>query len=318
MIRRYALYDGKFQVLTQDSQTHIRPDDAASFYWTQVTRPDDGELQALLELYNVPEDYITAALDVSEVPRTEQIDDSPALFLFSYPIKHDRGKFATRPLSVIVLPGEVITVSSDAPAFMDRVEATYRGIGGDEELQNFVANVAWAICSHFVEDVRELNRMIDGIEKEVRIADKPKIFMQMIDIQKSLIRFDMATQENDPVIEALFQSESFTTSTRALDLLRDLQIENYQARCMIEEASTIMESLSDLYSNLIAFNLNVAMKVLTSITIVLTVPTIIGGLWGMNVDLPIDHTPYAFWILILLCAAVSYGLIKYFNRKGYL
>ncbi|MDQ0508345.1 Mg2+ and Co2+ transporter CorA [Peptoniphilus ivorii] len=79
-----------------------------------------------------------------------------------------------------------------------------------------------------------------------------------------------------------------------------------------------MEKLGDLYSNVINNNLNEVMKTLTSITILMTVPTIVGGYWGMNTELPIQKAPFAFWWLILLSVVVILLLTWYLKKKDYL
>lgn len=87
---------------------------------------------------------------------------------------------------------------------------------------------------------------------------------------------------------------------------------------MVKEASVTVEKLSDLYSSLVGNNLNDVMKTLTSITILLTVPTIIGGYWGMNTSLPFSDEPYAFWWLLGLTLAVIVLMYFYLKKRDYL
>lgn len=87
---------------------------------------------------------------------------------------------------------------------------------------------------------------------------------------------------------------------------------------MIQKSSYYIDHLSDLYSNVISNNMNMIMKVLTSITIIMTVPTIIGGLWGMNTNLPLENHPNAFWILIGLSTLISLIIFYFLRKKDYL
>lgn len=140
----------------------------------------------------------------------------------------------------------------------------------------------------------------------------------MINIQKSLINFDVAIKENNPVIKSIFEMENFSESEYREELLHDLLVENKQAEIMIDKSTIMVDKLSNLYSNVINNNLNTIMKVLTSITIVMTVPTIIGGLWGMNVKLPLENNPMAFLYLILLTIIISIIIILYLKKRDYL
>lgn len=137
----------------------------------------------------------------------------------------------------------------------------------------------------------------------------------MIDIQKSLINFETSTRENAPVIESIFKFETNSDNTAKSQLLKDLQKINKQARIMIEKSSNYLERLTDLYSNVLSKNMNIIMKVLTLASILMTVPTIIGGLWGMNTKLPFENHPYAFWILIMISTLVSVEIIMILKKK---
>ena len=87
---------------------------------------------------------------------------------------------------------------------------------------------------------------------------------------------------------------------------------------MIEKSTNYLENLSDLYSNVINNNLNISMKVLTSVSIVMTVPTIISGFWGMNTRLPISDNPNAFYYLIILSLSLCFGIIYILIKHDYI
>ena len=136
----------------------------------------------------------------------------------------------------------------------------------------------------------------------------------MIDIQKSLINFKIAIKENKPVLKSIFDLENLSHLNTKDELLHDLLVENKQAEIMIEKSTMLIDKLSDLFTNLVNYNLNTIMKVLTSITIVMTIPTIIGGLWGMNVDLPFADQKYAFVYLMLFVIIISVVIIRILRR----
>lgn len=289
------------------------------FFWIELIKPNQQEIDEILTKYKIPKDYIYSVLDNEEVPRVEVWESGAAnLFLLSHPVKINNCSYITRPLSMIMVDGILITVSTESLKLMNKVKNSYEQKDLGEDSESLSTEIAWAICSEFVKSVRELNESIEKIERTVLKNSDERAFSDMIAIQKSLIKFSMATRENGPVIEKMFESYSKLKSDKASELLHDLLVENKQARVMIEESTTIMENLSDLYSNLISHKLNVVMQVLTSITIVMTVPTIVGGLWGMNVKLPIENHPAAFWILVLLSMVISWYIVRILKKKGYL
>lgn len=308
MKNKYCIEDSKFK--------HT---DNGDFFWIELVNPSKEEIDEVINRYGLPKDYVYSVLDDEEVPRVEVGEDEKAnLYLLSYPVQVNNCKYSTKPLSMIMVDGILITVSSGDSILVHEVKEAYEKKNLGQDSETLSAEIAWTICSSFVISVRKLNDSIDKIENTVLSNSDGKAFSDMIDIQKSLIKFSMATRENGPVIEKMFESYSKLKNDMANELLHDLQVENKQARVMIEESTTIMENLSDLYSNLISHRLNIVMQTLTSITIVMTVPTIIGGLWGMNVKLPIENHPSAFWILILLSTVISWYIVKMLKRRGYL
>ena len=139
--------------------------------------------------------------------------------------------------------------------------------------------------------------------------------MAISQLQESLVRFEIALEENDKVIAAISQTEAFNKNEDLREWQRDIQIESHQAKKMVIQEARMLNQLNNTFSSIISNNLNVTMKILTSLTIILTVPTIISGLWGMNVSLPFENNPVGFWIVILLTTALSLGIAYLLNRK---
>lgn len=93
--------------------------------------------------------------------------------------------------------------------------------------------------------------------------------------------------------------------------------ENKQSEMMIKQYNKLLEQIGDLFSSIISNRLNNLMKVLTSMSIILTIPSIIGALWGMNVSLPFEKNPIAFWLLICGSLMISLGVAFIKKEKIY-
>ena len=98
------------------------------------------------------------------------------------------------------------------------------------------------------------------------------------------------------------------------DVLEDVIIENKQAIEMTEIYSNILASTMDFFASVISNNLNIVMKILASITILMAIPTIMSGIYGMNIDVPLQGNPNAFSLVVLItigiCAVVAFFLYK--------
>jgi len=102
------------------------------------------------------------------------------------------------------------------------------------------------------------------------------------------------------------------------ELLEDALTEIGQAIEMTNISSGILSAMMDAFASIISNNLNVVMKVLTSVTIVLALPTMVGSIYGMNIDLPLQGHPLAFWYVMGAAAIVSVGVVIVFIRKDWL
>lgn len=87
---------------------------------------------------------------------------------------------------------------------------------------------------------------------------------------------------------------------------------------MVERSTLMLDKLSDLYTNVINNNLNEVMKILTSVTILMTIPTIVGGIWGMNVRLPWQDSEHGFWILMALSLLIGIITLWILKKNDYL
>ena len=145
----------------------------------------------------------------------------------------------------------------------------------------------------------------------------------MLELEKGLVYITTSLRGNEVVLEKLMRSTSITSIPRYEEdeeLLEDVIIENKQAIEMGKIYSDILSSTTDAYASVISNNLNIVMKFLSVITIVLTVPTIMTGAFGMNVGgIPCNTNPYGFWIisgvcvLVTLLVGVILGKNKYFK-----
>lgn len=311
MIYRHSIQDGDLVEAINDENLD----------WVEVVNPSKEDIQFVADKYDLPRDYLLDVYDPYEVSRVEGLeDDRPNLFALSYPVKENDYEYTTRIISIIIVDHMVITViKGKAKVLSDfRESRDFSKIKENNNMENFTIQLAWAITKRFIEDIKAINYEISLIEQEIKKSTKTESLHRLIDIHKSLVNFKLAINENNPVIKSMFELEYLSTSEFREDLLHDLLVENKQAKTMIDKSSAMVESLSDLYTNVISNNMNNTMKVLTSITIIMTIPTIIGGIWGMNVDLPFEHHPNAFWILMLLNIGFSAVLMYFLNKKDYL
>lgn len=291
-------------------------------FWIDITSPSMEEIEYIITKYDLPQDYIFDVRDPQEISRIEGVGelDEAKMIMLLYPYKVSDDFYNTRPISIILTHGIIITATSEKSSIINILKMDLEcNFIDTKSREDFALEIAWKISQSFILAVRNLEVSISKVEKEMqKKSTKNELLFNMINIQKSLINFQMATRENGPILDTLYNANDIFVAEVREDLIRDLQVENKQAEIMVEKASTMLEHLSELYSNVISNNLNDVMKVLTSITIVLTIPTIISGLWGMNTDLPLMHSENAFYYLLAISAIISFLIIYYLKKRDYL
>ena len=142
----------------------------------------------------------------------------------------------------------------------------------------------------------------------------------MLNIEKSLVYFSTSLTGNDRVLYKIQRSQAFMTNEDDIDLIEDVINDNKQAIEMCNIYRDILSGTMDAYASVISNNLNIIMKTLTLLTIIMTIPTIIASLWGMNVPVPFMNSPYGFYILvaiaIVLAICAGFVLTKLSNSTG--
>ena len=168
-----------------------------------------------------------------------------------------------------------------------------------------------------------INKQTESIEDSLRKTTNNKALFQLMEIQKSLVYFTTALKDNQLVLQKLLRMVHTANLQRILkfteddiDMLEDVIIENKQASEMVEMHRTILESMMDCMASIINNNLNLVMKFLASITIIMSIPTMIGSFWGMNVPMPFGEHHFGFLIVITISVVATCIAAFFFNRKG--
>ena len=166
-----------------------------------------------------------------------------------------------------------------------------------------------------------INRTTENIEIELQKATNNKALFQLMEIQKTLVYFSTALKDNDIVLQKIMRmtkssANLLKTTEEDIDMLEDVIIDTRQAIEMVDMHRMILEAMMEGFASIINNNLNLVMKFLAAITIIMSIPTMIGGLWGMNVKVPYENNPYGFLIVVALSIITSILVVFYFRKKG--
>ena len=168
-----------------------------------------------------------------------------------------------------------------------------------------------AIAQSYVLYLRHLENQMDAIQRKVQISLQNKELLELLRYQKSLVYFLTSLESNDLMMKRLQRNHLFEMYPDDLNLLEDVLTANAQASNMAKISSDILSQMMDAYASMISNNVNTVMKILAVATIILSIPTVIASVYGMNVPLPGQESGWAFGGIIgfSLVIAVLVGVI---------
>lgn len=285
--------------------------------WINIVAPSDEELILISKKTGVNLDLLKYALDDEETSRIE-IEDNTLLVIVDIPfteMEDNSLTYDTYPLSIIHTDKQIITVClKNSKILTDFVNQKVKSFYTFKK-SRFILQILNRISTYYLIYLRQIDKKSLMIEKRLHKSMKNRELIQLHSLEKSLVYFSTSLKANEITLEKMLKLELMQKYEEDKDVLEDVIIENKQAIEMTEIYSNILASTMDFFASVISNNLNIVMKVLASVTILLAIPTIISGIYGMNVDyLPLSTGPHSFSIVMTIiagtCALVAFILYK--------
>ena len=286
--------------------------------WINLTNPSEAEIKKVCSQINIEEDFIKYPLDIEEQARID-IEDNQTLFIIDVPIiediKDDK-TYTTIPLGFLILGDDyVVTVSLRRNKVIDAFEKNKIKSFYTYKKTRFLLQILYLNSACYLENLKKINKEQEATVALLQESMENKDLMQLLNLQNSLIYITTSLRSNELVMEKTLRGKILKMYEEDEDILEDAIIENRQAIEMSKTYSDILTSTMDAYSSIISNNLNGVMKVLTSLTILISVPTLIASIWGMNVELPFEANSYGFVILLGVSVMIAIATFIWLRRK---
>lgn len=288
--------------------------------WVDMVDPTDDECEDVAAFSGVPEDMIKAALDEEERARSE-FDEGCSMFVVDCPIMEEGANgdsYTTLPLSIIYNSRCIITVSLKGNTVLKEFITGRERVFCNKPV-HFALTFMLNNAKRFLYCLKQIDRKNRRIQNEVGETMKNAEIIQLLDLQNSLVYFSTSLTANERVHEKLSKVEAVKSNEDYEDLYDDVSIENKQAIETCNIYKNILSVTMDAYGSVISNNSNDSMRKLTIITILLAVPTMIAGFWGMNMPVPGENGVSFFetgwfWLVVagtvFLTAAIALILMK--------
>ena len=291
--------------------------------WINMINPTEEEINYICEKINIKPDFIKYSLDYEEKARIDMEDnDGTILFVIDTPIieKNDKSEiYTTMPVGIIFVRDEYfITVSLNNNMIIDSFENMRIKNFSTYKKSRFLLQIMYTNSGQFLKYLNHINKETEVTENNLKDSMKNKELIKLLSLEKSLVYFSTSLKSNELVMEKTMNGKIIKLYDEDEDILEDAIIENRQAIEMCKIYTDILSNTMDAYASIISNNVNGVMKILTSITIILTIPTLIASLWGMNVPVPMQSNPLGFTIIVVASIIIAFITMWWFRKRNML
>jgi magnesium transporter len=286
--------------------------------WINVVNPKQDELSFLSRQFSIPMDFLMASLDIDERARIE-VEDDATLIILKIPVFDESNPdilYVTLPIGIILLKDRIITVcAKETDILADFIDNKIKHFS-TANVHRFILQIFLRTVLMYLQYLKRIHNASNIIQKKVEQASKNQQLIKLLNIEKSLVYFTTSLKSNQLMLERLQKMKILKMDEENEDLFEDIITESKQAIEMANVYSDILSGMMDAFASIISNNLNIVMKILTLITIILSIPVVFSSLYGMNVKLPFQESPFAFLIVIgssLVLALI--GILIFIRNK---
>jgi magnesium transporter len=295
-------------------------DSIESGCWINIIAPSDQELLLVAKKTGVPIELLRASLDDEEASRLD-IENNNILIVVDIPfteMEDNSLTYDTYPLAIIHTEKEIITVClKNSKILTDFIDGKVRSFFTFKR-SRFILQILYRVATYYLLYLRQIDKKSLMIEKRLHKSMKNKELIQLLSLEKSLVYFSTSLKSNEITLEKMLKLDFIQKYEEDKDVLEDVIIENKQAIEMANIYSNILSGTMDAFASVISNNLSIVMKLLASITIVMSIPTVISGLFGMNVTgIPfgLSDTGFGFWYVFAIILGSCIIAIAILNKK---
>lgn len=256
--------------------------------WIHLENPSKEEMMYVYKQTNCHYDFLSAPLDLEEMPRIEREDDQ---FLTVVNVVNESFDdelnlyYDTIPVGIVILDDYIITIAPQSVSCINALIDRNIRIVSTLRRNKLLIQILYYMAGEYLKALQKIDKISLEIETNLKNSPNNKAIVELLSLEKTLVYFKSALRANESVIKKLNRFQWIHRFETDTDLLEDTIIEINQASDMTDINISIIIGLREAFASLISNNLNTTMKVLASITILLTVPTMIFSFYGINTNL---------------------------------
>jgi len=288
--------------------------------WVQLIDPTSKELSQVAEHYELEVSDLAMALDEEESSRIS-LEDGYTLILVDIPspeVRHERKMYTTIPLGIVLKQDAIITICREETPVLEYFTRNKLRDFSTKKKMRFIYQMLLKSSAMYQMNLRGIDKKRVEIEERAGKDTKDGDIIELHELESTLVYFATSLRANSIVLERLKRYKRIEQYPEDMELLEDVMVEYQQAIEMTVIYRDVIDGTRDLLSSIIDNKLNNVMKYLTSITLVMAIPTIISGIYGMNVNeewMPFANTPHGFAIICGIIVVICIITLWILRRK---
>ena len=283
--------------------------------WVNVECPTPEDIQYLLHQFHVPESFLSDIADTDERPRIEY-EGNWLLTILRIPVQSKESgiPFTTVPIGIITNNEIIISVCYHKTELLpDFIRYSRRKELVVRHKYDLILRLIHSSAVWFLKYLKQINNEVARAEKALEKSIRNEDLLRLMKLEKSMVYFNTSIRGNEVMLsklQSIFQEPMYMDA----ELLEDVETELKQAHLTVNIYSDILTGTMDAFASIISNNVNTIMKRMTSISIILMVPTLIASFYGMNVVNYIEDAPHGLIAIVLLSITLS-ALAFFIFRK---
>jgi len=288
--------------------------EARTGVWVHVVSPNNDEIQRLVKEFVLDEDIISDAEDFFEVPRLER-SQGATYFFTRYPFDEKKEDSDTAPLLIIMGESFVLTLALREVPPLQKLIENKEAVVTTQKAKLFI-QIMDAITYSYDAELMRLRKAVHKNRSSLRKIG-PREIERLVQYETKLNSMVDALIPTNDWLQHVPKGNYMQLYNDDVEMMEDLEIANSQ---LVNSARSVLKTIQNIRSGVEAImssRLNNSLRILTILTILLMVPQVISSLYGMNVDLPLQNSPWAFFFIVGTNFFVLAVLVVIFHRKNW-
>lgn len=299
----------------------IQETDATTANWIHLEQPNRDEIQRLIDRFELPQDIFIATDRPDIVARLEKIPDHKQNTFYEFVVfnLHPQSSLPMeeqlQPVSFIFSEDRVITCTNQKISLFQGLLNQYA-----DKIHSIPSFIVYAVLSIYRQYIRELDNIkqtIDKLDLDARQTMSADELFLLADTERELVFLDHTLKDQATAVQTLWRDTDIIEKVNNPALIYDVKLAQRHAEKLINIYRDLLTTIGGLFSDMMSHRLNLLMKFLNSAALILSVPTLVSGIWGMNSQVPGEGSQTGFYLVVIFGALLTFLFALYLKHKDF-